>query len=332
MSDLINCRAISVDRLPDDWQSNRRNLVLASVGYEQRARFVCETHILDAFLKVAAGFANQRVLEYAANIGWFDSNGFEVQEVSDEKFRIWIETLLSRVSTTASAEPASPIRILVDISCMSRKRMAHTIAALRDCPGSSQFLVDFVYALAAYTPPGEQVLPNTYVGPITSDFAGWWNEPDRTLSAIVGLGYEQDKALGAVEYLQAQDVWLFQPVSEEPRYTSALAKANGTLLGSTDSRHLFIYRLHDPLESYSKLRSLVLGLLTKHNVVFLPFGPKLFVLYSLLIAADDPDIAVWRVSATSEKPANAMAFGTCYGLRVSFSIRSRAPKVRVETR
>lgn len=323
MSPRMSTRTIAVDRIPDKWRAGERDLVLASAGYEQRARYVCESQALNASLKIAAGFSDQQVLEYGSNIEWFESNGFEVQEVADEEFRSWIEVLISRISQPSERDSGCPLRILIDISCMSRKRMAHTIAALRDWPGPDHFIVDFVYALAAYAPPAEQVRPNTYVGPITSDFAGWWDEPDRTLSTIVGLGYEQDKALGAVEYLQAQDVWLFQPISEEPKYTKALADANATLLGGTDPRHLFIYRLHDPLESYSKLRSLVLGLLTRHNVVFLPFGPKLFVLYALLIAADDPDIAVWRVSASSEQPTDAKAFGTCYGLRVVFSPRPR---------
>jgi hypothetical protein len=318
-------RTVSVDRLPDDWQRTHCDLVIACVGYEKRARFICESYKPDASTKVAAGFSEQKELEYQSNAYWFTQNGYDVQEVRDDDYRGWIESVLHTMVSSTEAIHKAPRHILIDISCMSRKRMAHTIAALRGMRGTGSLIVDFVYALAAYSTPEQHARPNRYVGPITDEFAGWWDEPDRTLSAIVGLGYEQDKALGAVEYLQAQDVWLFEPVSEESRYTKALKQANQNLLKGTDSEHLFVYRLFDPLRSYSTMRSLVLGLSAKNNVVLLPFGPKLFVLYSLLIAADDPSVAVWRVSASQGEPLDAEAFGVSYGLRVTFAIPSDSP-------
>jgi hypothetical protein len=181
-------------------------------------------------------------------------------------------------------------------------------------------MIDFVYSLALFTPPPTGESANSHVGPVTNDFAGWWSDPDRRLSVVVGVGYEQDKALGAVEYLEAQDIWVFEPRSVIEQYTAALQAANATLLSLTDSNHRFLYRVQDPLDCFSRMQSLVQGLIVTNNVVLLPFGPKLIVLCSLIVAARDKRVAVWRVSAQgSEVPVDRKGSENIYGLRVCFA-------------
>src|SRR5947207_11718086 len=88
--------------------------------------------------------------------------------------------------------------------------------------------VDFLYSLASFSEPPKSQPVNTHVGPISPPFAGWWTEPDRPTAAVVGLGYEEDKALGAVEHLQPGEVWVFTPQSVVAAYSPALDFANRT--------------------------------------------------------------------------------------------------------
>jgi hypothetical protein len=139
------------------------------------------------------------------------------------------------------------------------------------------------------------------------------------MSAVVGLGYEQDKALGAVEHLQPGEVWVFAPHSAVEEYSVALKKANQVLLDTVPSSHRLVYEVGQPFDCFVTLESLVDRLAEEANVILLPFGPKLFALCSLLVAWLHSDVAVWRVSAgKGEMPQDRRASGYVYGLRVEF--------------
>jgi hypothetical protein len=299
-----------IRQLPSNWQESRYDLAVGTVGYEGRARYIFETRKPRAETRAAAGFAEQQVLEYDINSSWFSDSGFTIAHISDGQYGEWIESLFEALPCTEH-----PPRILVDISSLTRVRLAHIIRYV--CSSSTDLTVDFVYSLAAYVPPPAVTLLNSHVGPVLPEFAGWWDEPDRPLAAVVGLGYEQDKALGAVEHLQAAEAWIFTPVSEIKEYSPALVSANETLIANIKPERRMEYRVHTPFDCFMTLESLIYGLSRSRNSVLLPFGPKIFALCALLVAAVHPSTAVWRVSAgTLEEPVNRQASGYVYGLRV----------------
>jgi hypothetical protein len=313
-------RVISVERMEQTWAKSHYDLAVAAIGYEQRSRYLFETYNPLAAVKVAGAFPDQHVFSFEENVKWFRNQEYEVKSVADEDFGLWIGSLLEGIRLKRKGTPGRAIRVVVDISSLNRLRIANVISALMGSEGTEEIVVDFLYSLAKFTAPIEQIVPNTHVGPVSKNFAGWWREPDRVLSAVVGIGYEQDKALGAVEYLQAQDIWLFQPESEEREYTAELNTANDALLKAARPGHHFVYQVHDPMDCFSRLRSLVLGLAVQNNVILLPFGPKIFVLCCLLVAGGDDRLAVWRVSAqTDAVPVNRIGSGLSYGLRVRFT-------------
>ena len=306
--------AVSVERLPADWMRGDYDIAVGAVGYESRSRHVFETLPVESRLKAAAAFDAQQVLAFDTNLCWYQENGFKVDVVSDLEYAEWFGRILSNGLSNDGL-----IRVIVDFSSLSRVRLARIVSVAR-AMGINRMTIDFVYCLAQFTPPPTDQSANTHVGPVIDEFAGWWGEPDRSLSAIVGLGYEQDKALGAVEYLEAQEVWIFQPTSVIEEYTIALESANQTLLSMTNANHRFFYRVHDPLDCFSKMQSLARGLILTSNVVLLPFGPKIIVLCALLIAASDRRISVWRVSAQeTEEPVDRVGSDNFYGLRVCFA-------------
>lgn len=287
----------------------------AALGYERRARYVAEALAPIANSKFAMAFPDRKVHHYTQNKNWFTEAGYELCEIDDDSFPLWFEKILRETKPAKLHVHA----LCVDISSLSRYRLAVIIDALRKFEGRELIQVDFIYSLAEYSPPSEEILPNTHVGPVLPSFAGWTTEPDRAPVAIVGLGYEQGKALGAVEHVQASEVWSFEPVSPITKYSAALQSSNKTLLETIHSSHRLIYPVGQPLDCFVRLESLTNRISHSNNPVLFPFGPKIFTLCSLLVACLNPSAAVWRVSsensgmAIDREPSKFM-----YGLRVEF--------------
>ncbi|MEQ1885190.1 MAG: hypothetical protein ABL967_09025 [Bryobacteraceae bacterium] len=304
---------LMITPLAASWVDQEFDLAIATVGYEERARHIFSALPPSARVKAACGFDSQQVFEYENNSAWFQSNRFDVAHLADDDYGEWIQGALNRVDTDGN-----PIKVLVDISSTTRVRMAKLLVALKNFT-RVPIAATFVYSLASFTAPPTERHANSHVGPVTPEFAGWWEEPDRALVAVVGLGYEQDKALGAVEHLQAAEIWTFMPASEVSQFSPALLRANRTLLESVPPHQQMDYRVQDPFDCFAKLESLVYGLSQTKNAVLLPFGPKLFSLASLLVALLYPELPVWRVSAEQhEQPVNRKASGFVYGLEVAF--------------
>lgn len=311
-------KSLSVRPLPDDWAKEEYCLFIAVIGYEKRARFIAETMAPASKQRGACGFETQQVLEYQANTDWMASHGFDVSHTAEIEFDDWLGTQLAKVEVLEGLG-----RILVDISSMTRFRVASVILAIEK-HFSFDAIVTFVYSLAKFSTPQEATFPNSHVGPVRPEFAGWWQEPDLAVAAVVGLGYEEDKALGAVEHLQAGEVWAFIPESPIAEYTQELQSANRTLLETVESKHQLPYHVQDPFECFARLESLVFGLSQSSNVVLLPFGPKIFSLCSLLVGRLHQRVPVWRVSAEGQEPAvNREASGAVYGLEVRFTVSQR---------
>ncbi|HEX6961458.1 MAG TPA: hypothetical protein VF175_06295, partial [Lacipirellula sp.] len=102
-------------------------------------------------------------------------------------------------------------------------------------------------------------------------------------------------------------------------YTREIEKANDQLWEMIDEDKRIYYDVHKPLACFALLDSFTRGTLRTNKVTLLPFGPKLFALNALLVAASQDSVAVWRVSsghrgeATDRRPN-----GKVIGLRVRF--------------
>jgi hypothetical protein len=310
-------KTLSVSDLDRTWKSVQYDLFLAALGYEERARYVAGLVGTVSKSRIAIGFSEQREHAYEANFKWFEDNEFEIAIIDDDGFR---EKVGDSFRKAALQREAETLRVLIDISSLSRFRLATIVDLLLTEIINISVSVTFVYSLATYNPPSITRVSNSHVGPVLrSNFAGWWVEPDRGITAIVGLGYEPDKALGAVEHLQAADIWTFTPKSSIARYSKALGTANGSLLASVPISHQVTYSVQSPFNLFVTLESLVYGVMQQQNPVLLPFGPKLFALCCLLVASVHTSVAVWRVSAQALEPAiNRKASGHVYGLLVSF--------------
>jgi hypothetical protein len=291
-----------------------------TLGYEQRSTFAAQRRINQTGKRVAIGYYDCHLFSYDKNKEWYQSEGIEILECLRGDFRQCVSDVISGVLSCIQG----PIRILVDISSMDRYRLATLVDLFRLKGGDAEINVDFVYCLAEYSPPPDLTALNRHVGPVTPQFAGWWTEPDKPTVTVVGVGYEQDKAVGAIEHVQPAEIWLFYPHSPVAEYTAALKKANASLVGVTKQGRILAYEVDRPYDLFAKLESLVAGLESRANCILLPFGPKIFALAALLVACIHEKSAVWRVSG-GEQPVDRIGH-LLYAMSVKFRCSEANPR------
>jgi len=269
--------------------------MLATVGYESRCVSIPSAMFQNSTEKCAIGFTHHKCLAYSANKDWFTSNNFILKEFQDAEFAIFLDEFCNQISNNSK----DIIRVCIDISSMTRFRIASIFWKLFSLNNNKVLMVDFVYCIAEFNKPCIEDNPIiTNAGAVIKEFAGWPDDPTLPTSAILGLGYEYNKALGALEYIEPVEAWAFSPVSPDSRYDLDLANANKSLLSMIPKNKVLSYNLLRAVETVFNLESLIYGTLKNTRPVIVPFGPKIFTLYALLVAAFHyPKIAVWRVSS-----------------------------------
>ncbi len=143
--------------------------LVASVGFENRARYFCEAHRIQASKKLAYAFTDRNILGFADNQHFFDSNGFKIDRVESNQFS---RQLLQELDSTASLCEGE-LRVCIDISSMSRSRMADVVEVALMCSAKRLVVVDFVYCVAQFNLPPSEPTFIEVAGPVTPFFAGW---------------------------------------------------------------------------------------------------------------------------------------------------------------
>jgi hypothetical protein len=193
-------------------------------------------------------------------------------------------------------------RIVVDISSMSRSALAGVFAAIWSAKGR-RLEVTFCYAIAKYERPPSTYPPLVEFGSVSTFFAGAPRGANKSTALIVGLGYEAGRSIAAYNRMEPVKTWALLPIGADPKYDEGMRKANADLLRLADSISSINYDVNDPIFLYAKLRSLSLGLLRDHRLVFIPSGPKIAALMTYIVAIElFPDISVWRMSSGSLEP------------------------------
>lgn len=285
-------------------EDNSYDLFISSYGYESRCTAVVKNFKITASKKVALGFNFGHVLGHAKSKAFYEDSQWELAELDDGIFDAHVEHLLAEFR---------PTKILIDISSFSRLRIAKLVWAMYSFSkiNSTQLEIDIAYSVARYTAPSSDFPPITNVGPITIPLAGWPSDPSKPISCLIGLGYDEGRAIGAAEYLEAAQLWLFRPIGFDKRFLASLNKANETLIEKTGASRVIDYRLDDPVSAYMQIHSLLWGLKSETRPLMLPFGPKIFTAITCAAAINFfPDISVWRVSSGElESPVDRVASG-----------------------
>ncbi|AVP97527.1 hypothetical protein C7S18_10110 [Ahniella affigens] len=279
-------------------------------GYESRCTSVLEEFPQHQGYGFAVGYGYLRELAFEKNKAEFERRGIEYCEVSDIDFFDW---LIKKLRTLGNKER---IRVLVDISCLTRLRLGAVVQAF------AQFgTIDasFAYSLAKFSPPGDNIELNEFVEPVSPFFSGWTGELDKPAALICGLGYEKMRAIGVVEHLEPADYWLFVPRSPLSDYDHEVLATNSNLLDSVSVGHVIDYRVSDPIDALGRLMSLTGVIRSKMRCSILPLGPKLFALCAMLVGVHFRDVSVWRASSGQHaNPRDKIGSGVVVNLSVGF--------------
>jgi hypothetical protein len=210
---------------------------------------------------------------------------------------------LEQLSCSASCETIRSLArdmngvasILIDLSCLSRQHLGALFAAVKDLAKEGPVELQIGYSLARFVkPPVYWSKAIRRIAPVNSEFAGWTAAPENPIELVIALGYEKGKAIGAAEYLEPGDTWLFVPTSPEEKYLREVQVQNKELLLERKTKQLE-YEVLSPVDCYSMLLSLVRGMRNVARPILLPFGPKIFFGLSLLVAMVIDEAAVWFV-------------------------------------
>jgi hypothetical protein len=303
-------------------QLHNWDVLVAAVGYEHRSRHVPLAWAEGSRIRIASAFDTHKVLSYDDNWAALAERGFEIEEHSEGEIRYWLYKRLLDVGT----ETNTPLRLAVDVSSFSRSRLAELVLAAAEFATTREVRIDFGYAPAVFIPPAEADTAIEILGPVTPEFAGWTNDPDTPTTCVLGLGYEPERAVGALEYLEPVGAWVFAPTGVDDRYDRSLEKANETVWDANPRPVRIVYSVDQPLWTFVQLESLVFGLKRVTRPVLVPFGPKIFATLCLLAAlTHQPETAVWRVSGgQSEQPADRKAIGPVHHISALLSPKDRA--------
>lgn len=185
--------------------------------------------------------------------------------------------------------------ILVDLSCLARQHIGALFAAVKELAKEGPVELQITYSLARFVkPPVHWSTAIRRIAPVNNEFAGWTAAPDNPIELVIALGYEKGKAIGAAEYLEPGDTWLFVPTSPEEKYLREVQLQNKELLIERKTKQLE-YEVLSPVDAYHALLSLVRGMRNVARPILLPFGPKIFFGLSLLVAMVIDEAAVWFV-------------------------------------
>lgn len=272
--------------------NNKFDVLISALGYEERCVFIPQKISGNYENGICFRFSDRKKLSYDKNKRVFEALGFNFIGVKDNNK----ESIKNNV-LTLKKNSNSEITVAVDISSMTRSLTAEIIYTLSNLVGSG-IVVTLLYAPAKYKSPENKQETITKCDVVIPEYSGWTIFPELPANSVVGLGFEFGRALGALEYVDTSDAWLFKPTGEDPRFETKIEQVNRDLITLYGSSRYQEYKLDDPYDTFIRLRSLIERLKDISRVVIFPFGPKIFNALSLVIAEIyKPDISIWRVTS-----------------------------------
>ncbi len=291
--------------------------VLASLGFERRSRDI-PAAVDPTPSAVAVPFGDRHEDTFAENKEWFDDHEWEQPQFEEAEYFAWVDAWLQ-----ARAEEASGVaRVAVDVSSTSRYRMAAVIEALLSLPPETRLEVDFLYAPARFEEPSSEDEPPVFsVAPVSGYFAGWWRALEAPLYAIIGVGYELERASCAINMLEPERAEVYVPDGNDPRYLEEVRKANRGLMETRGVEHEVLYDVGDPFSCFRQLEASISRLERDQRVAIVPLGPKIFAVCAILAGGLHLDSTqVIRITAGErQRPIPRESDGNVYGLTLSFS-------------
>jgi hypothetical protein len=296
----------------------RYDLAVVSVGFEERSRAIAEA-IDPPGLGIGLEFSDRHEDAYEENHRVVTMRGYEIQSPAASTEHLvkemgsWVETAVAKRAPSEN----KPFRGVVDISSMTRTRIAAIIEACYAQEWDFPAIVDLLYAPAAYRPSDPPPASLIQANPVSEHFAGWDPDASKPLLSVIGLGYEPSAAEVVVEYLSPDENVLLVPIGRDPLYRIDVERVNAELIAKAEVN--LNYLVEDPYRLMLELERLVLARVHHRRILFVPLGPKIFAATCMLVAERlHPLVSVWRFSSGSnDVPRPASAAGPVCGIRLA---------------
>jgi hypothetical protein len=264
---------------------------ITACGYESRSSALVRTLPESVTRRFAIAYEEWPLaLSRSRNEETFREGGFKLVTASGNKPDALSQTVLDSIH-------GGGVPLAIDISCMTRPwhgSIVRTIAAIET---KTSFDTYIAYVPGRFTLPPRTSPANEVVAPVDG-FASM-ALPDLPVAAILGLGYEKERALGLQQLLDPERTILMIPRNRGRRdkFYPSVVKSNKDILGRTQRDWRFEYPLDQPSATFGMMASLVSGLLPSYRVVLASLGPKLFGVLCFLLATRFRQVSVWRVSS-----------------------------------
>lgn len=262
---------------------------IVAVGYEQRCRWITQRLNIEARLTLGLEFGFLTEASYGDNRTFFEKRKCTFIKGLDAGTVPKISELLD---ATLGGRRG---RIFVDISSMSREMIANVALAIDKTKSE-------VEILAGYAPSKFSSIhgpaPIRVARPIKPALAGWSPRPERPLGAIFGLGCEPGLALGALQVLEPNKTWVFQPRGIDTKFDVAMRKANEGIEDIFDVLP-FEYDIALPTIARGRFEALLNAVDGDFRVVAVPFGPKIFawLMLATIVFEGRSGVGVWTFSS-----------------------------------
>ncbi|WP_188826492.1 hypothetical protein [Brucella endophytica] len=177
--------------------------------------------------------------------------------------------------------------------------MAALLAELLDSDFFQNAEITVLYSVAVFASPPPEELDFLDFAPL-DNFGGWTSNPERPTALVLGLGYETDHAVGALEFLDPSATFAFFPIGSDPKFEKEVSEANSSFFELISSDRVIKYPVLSPYQTFWEMRSLILSLRGVARIVLVPMGPKIFsslCLVSQRMFGDE--ISIWRASGHS---------------------------------
>lgn len=277
------------------------DLMLGALGYEARSIRVPTALAANSAKTVLIDLKSDGEGNYDENRDAAISMGFSVESHDPHALSQWLIDVIDGIAQDASSDCP---HVAIDVSSLPRDRLAYLTAGFRTFEdrsltdvGSREAVIDVFYTPAV--PPDKDVEPERIeiLGPVTPGFAGFAPDFDSPVVAFIGLGVEQDRAIGALEYIEPATTWVFEPYGESESFDCKVESANSWIWMAVDQKQRIRYEVQDPFSLYATLEELVASETSSGRPILVPLGPKIFAFCCLLVASRNRRAGVWRVSA-----------------------------------
>lgn len=282
------------------------DLLIFAVGYEARARYIASVRYKKSTTILGYVFPEGHILSFDENLRFLEDVGGHVLSSGCS-----IESRLVELGQGASYAGR---KICIDVSSLNRGAMAALLAELMDSDLFAGAEIEILYSVAKFLNPPKEELDFLDFGPL-EDFGGWTSSPEKPTTLLLGLGYETDHAIGALEFLDPSATFAFFPVGSDDRFEAEVGKANEAFFELLSPDRIVRYSVTSPYQTYWQMRSLVLSLREVSRTVLVPMGPKIFCSLCLVCQRVFGDeVSIWRASGHSlETARDAEATGETTG-------------------